>query len=863
MLYGLFLWLDAHPAAYWAGCIICTLALSAVIMVEARRNDSSARKPDWGFALLLLVCLLAWRWPPLLYNQALNPDEPLLIAGAITLTHDPVFWRSVDGATAGPLDFYALLPAHAFGLPLGYFSARLTGLLLIWGALLACYRMLRDEYGRGVAQLGLLPGLMFFATVHEGDFLHYSTEHVPLFLFSLSACLLWRAHRETPAAPIRARFLWFAAGVSMGLLPWAKLQAAPLAATLALWGTWLTLTDKTAGWQPRRRTFATLTFAALLPSLLILALIALGGQWEHFQSSYIQSNLAYVDTGGGFGNVFKELSHKAALTWIFPALLVTPLWIVPVAAAGALTRQRRWGPLFVTGAIFTAVAAGCVFAPRRGFMHYLLFLVVPLTWWSAAALGEARRAYGRGRGAPSLMMLYALIAGGIPLLARWQEPSPPLWGGLADQGMAPRDEAGDMLRKLRRPGDTLAVWGWHSHLYVESGLPQATRAAVSEREITPSPQRDTYHRPLYLADLQAHSPAFFADAVGPESFHLTNRVTQGHETFPQLQDYIKTHYVQLADLTSVRLYIRSDLFAQRLPDPADRARLGQEARLHLRVETTAGKISPFTAARQNLGGRAVQMLLPPAALSWPLEGTERAALIEFGFHPQAYTVGNSDGAGLIGELQSADGTVRQVFQRFLDPLRRPVDRGKLTARVVLPPYGPDSILRVRSTPGPHGNDAWDWVYFSRLRFVYADTFLPEQFPGFNRVPDRVESPMNYRLETPEGPLLMLHAPSLLNYTLHGDERHLSFAYGFQEGAYSRGGQTDGARFVVELQEPGQPARILFTRHLQPVATTTDRGRLQAEVDLQAPRPGSVLTLRIDPAGGDSWDWTYLAALDLR
>lgn len=862
MLYGLFLWLDAHPAAYWAGCIGCTLALGAVIIAGARRGDSPERKPDWGFALVLLVCLLAWRWPPLLHHQALNPDEPLLIAGAITLTHDPVFWRSVDGATAGPLDFYALLPAHILGLPLGYLSARLTGLLLVWGALLACYRMLRDEYGRGAARLGLLPGVMFFATVREGDFLHYSTEHVPLFLFSLGACLLWHAHRAAPAAPARSWLLWFAAGVSMGLLPWAKLQAAPLAATLALWGAWLTLSDRTVGWKPRMRTFATLTFAALLPGLLILALVALGGQWEHFHRSYIEGNLAYVNIGSLEG-AFKELSRHAAVTWTFPALLVTPLWIVPVAAVGALTRQRRWGPLFVTGALFTAVAAFCVFAPRRGFTHYLLFLVIPLTWWSAAALGEAWRDHGRGRGARILPVLYALIAGGIPLLARWQETSPPPWVGLADQWQTPRDESGYILQKLRRPGDTLAVWGWDSHLYVESGLPQATRAAASAQEIIPSPQRDTYYRPRYLADLQDRSPAFFADAVGPGAFYFTNRVTQGHESFPPLRDYIQTHYVQLADFSPVRLYIRSDLPAQRLPGPADRLRLFQQARLSLRESTPAGKVSPSTAGQEALAGRTVQMLLPPAELSWPLYGIERTVMIEYGFHPRAYTEGDSDGAELIVELQSADGTVRQIFQRFLDPLRRPADRGQLTTRLVLPPYGPDSVLRIRTAPGPQGNDAWDWVYFSRLKFVYAETFLPEQFPGFNRVPDRVESPMNYRLDTPEGLLLMLHAPSILHYTLHGGERHLGFDYGFQEGAYRGGGQTDGARFVVELQEPGQPARILFDRHLQPVATVADRGRLHAEVDLPAPRPGSRLTLRIDPAGSDSWDWTYLTALDLR
>ena len=56
--------------------------------------------------LLEDLFLLAWRWPFLLQASEYNPDESQLLAGALTLTRDPVFWRSVDGTTSGPLNFY-------------------------------------------------------------------------------------------------------------------------------------------------------------------------------------------------------------------------------------------------------------------------------------------------------------------------------------------------------------------------------------------------------------------------------------------------------------------------------------------------------------------------------------------------------------------------------------------------------------------------------------------------------------------------------------------------------------------------------------------------------------------------------------
>src|SRR5689334_20995257 len=101
MLTSLFNWLDGHPQAYWAGALAATAALPGWMALEWRRaaRGKAGRFAGAGFAGMLLLFLVAWRWPFLLCAHEYNPDESQFVAGALTLAHDPVFWRSVDGTT--------------------------------------------------------------------------------------------------------------------------------------------------------------------------------------------------------------------------------------------------------------------------------------------------------------------------------------------------------------------------------------------------------------------------------------------------------------------------------------------------------------------------------------------------------------------------------------------------------------------------------------------------------------------------------------------------------------------------------------------------------------------------------------------
>jgi len=99
------IWLDASPLRYgfaaWTTFIL--VAALGVAALPTRFEGAWWRHP-MRFAAALLLALIAFRWPVLLHNRQLgDPDESQLIAGALTLQHDPRFWESVDGTTHGPL----------------------------------------------------------------------------------------------------------------------------------------------------------------------------------------------------------------------------------------------------------------------------------------------------------------------------------------------------------------------------------------------------------------------------------------------------------------------------------------------------------------------------------------------------------------------------------------------------------------------------------------------------------------------------------------------------------------------------------------------------------------------------------------
>lgn len=540
-------------ASSLVGWALLMLAIIWGLRPHARELDSGLRR--WAWWGLLAAVLVAFRWPMIWLPHELYPDESQLLSGALTLRYDPVFWRSVDGGTAGPLDYYALVPAAFFPGVTSYAVTRLTAVLAIWGLLVAAGEALAVVAGRPAARLAVLPALMFEAFTTSAEFVHYSTELVPVLLLALAvlACV-----RNSAQAAVR--HLW-AAALLLGAVPFAKLQAAPIAATLGLF---LVAHEIFSG---RGRNVWLLISASLLPTLLFTALVTVTGQTEHMLIPYFLQNGHYTQIGRlPLSEVVRQLGEQS-VTNGYHALWLAG-WAVFCAGTLFFARNvpgklRRHG---LAAAGLLAVTILCILSPGRPYHHYLNLLTLPVTLLLGVALSLMLQS--RWGGTPrrtSLLLGWFFLCTLLPQLALRvsSRPDPYDYYNTTVSARGPAHlELVAAIKSLSSPGESLGLWGWRSSLYVESGLFQATRQANTIFQLLPGPWQKYYLR-CYFDDLVAAAPPVFVDAAGPGNFWFDNRAI-GHEIYPLLRDWLHIRYRYIGEWDGVRVYARLD------PAPAAR-----------------------------------------------------------------------------------------------------------------------------------------------------------------------------------------------------------------------------------------------------------------------------------------------------
>lgn len=544
-------WLSEHPRFHLMPvALLVFLAIRRVSDALQRGSDEGLRH-DWGWGLLLLAVVAAGRWPGWLAPMPFNVDESQLLAGAHALTRDPVFWRSVDGATAGPLDFFALWPAGWLCGWTGYLPARLTAAVLIAMGLTLVHQALALTVGRGPARAATLAFAAFEALTDAPDLLHYSTELAPL---ALQAAAFYAAVRRWQGG----RLLWCAiGGVAIGAVPLAKLQAAPLAAVCGLgW-----LAAELASRDERRwRRAAWLAGGAMLPAGIIAAQLATTGVWQDFITSYGIANLHYATASHrGFGETVGSM-FEASLRWNGSL----HYWLPGVAAwllllLGFKTDRTRVAGIMSRVAVTAVVVALiCVLLPQRPFLHYWQLVIVPLAGLLGVMLARplmpADRTRDRlGRG---VVLACACSLVGAPLAERALTPNR-FVAGLPNYAAHPRGMLASRLLMHARVGESLAVWGWSSDAYVETGLFQATRDAHIQLLVQAGPSQD-YYRRRYLADFRRARPALFVDSTGAGSLNYIPRECSHDRNFPELAAVIRADYTLVDQFGDTRIYRRRE-----------------------------------------------------------------------------------------------------------------------------------------------------------------------------------------------------------------------------------------------------------------------------------------------------------------
>lgn len=543
-----------------AGALAGMLCAAIAPLADEAGWATAKRLPRIGarfYLALLGVLLLAFRWPVIFDGQSTGIDEGLWISGALTLFKDPIFWRGVDGDSAGPLVFYVLMPLKWCG-GLNFVGLKIAATLLLWGALGCSYAGLKAVWGDGWARLAVLPAACFWAFETRLEFVSYSTEHVTLLLLAAGFGGLLRAIAQ-PEKFSSWSLDWLGAGCALGAVPFAKLQGVPMAGVLIIAGIIWAVTQRT--WTGRRRLEAVLVFigAVWVVPLVFAAQFALGLKWEDFWIPYLELNRARsalaFSSDGGAQSVAWEFIRQSRM---FQVLLIGGPVVAFGAAGGGLRPLRQWPLLIIAALLGASVAAALL--PAYSF-HHLHFLVLPLTLLAGGAVAATRRMPAESAAASArratwlwVSFLGVLVAPLMGVMLRETAKRPPV------VRLSLQPEPGPMAREILRRAraeDRLTVWGTQHILHAQTGLSQGTREANPRVRVVAPRFRD-YYRRRYLADLERSRSRFFVDQTSTRPEDAAARRRWGWEADPVIEAYLVRHYELVGEFESMRLFVRKE-----------------------------------------------------------------------------------------------------------------------------------------------------------------------------------------------------------------------------------------------------------------------------------------------------------------
>jgi hypothetical protein len=379
---------------------------------------------------------------------------------------------------------------------------------------------------------------------------------------------------------------WFLLGLILGGVPFAKLQATPLALFLAAVGFAVLFA------RYRQKDIASavawcdalaLCIGSLAVPVIMLGILAAAGGFEPFWKTYVLASGAYA----GQETLWTRTRHVGFVLlaksdfrayFVSAVMAVILLFIAWWRRVSRLPCKLLW-PVLVATAL-AALTLLSFFAAGKAYFHYTRLLVPSFGMLFGLALFAAKAmlagetdpatkpaAFKRWLAAFAVLAI-GFQAGKVALAVNERKIyiGPPPGMSLVSQA----------VRTLKRPGDTMSVWGWTPSYYVETGIMPGTRDAISYYIISSGPNQDYFKR-RYLDDLRQSRPAFFVDAISADNFRWYWTLAETHESFPELAKFIDENYTLWRSFPSrdstepgqpVRVYVLKKRLAD-LPRPAN------------------------------------------------------------------------------------------------------------------------------------------------------------------------------------------------------------------------------------------------------------------------------------------------------
>lgn len=512
-------------------------------------------KSKWLWILVGITAIV--RLPSILYNQVMNVDEAQTIAHALTLIRFPMPWKGIDFTTNGPLNAYVFYLPHWLGVPLDYVVSHLLLTILLGIISLSHFIIVRNTLGRDTAIASTVPLLAFFAWGQRDDFTHQASEF--WCVAALAVALMFFS--KVWAFPDRRKWYdWLLIGFFLGMVPFGKPQGVPPAMIAALF-IYIYIFGQEKG---RSKTVALIMFTVggMGLGLLFLFLVLWNDAWQDFYELYIVANLNYAakhaEGNALIPSFLWSWGWNSGATLIFALTLVTCIW--GIRQQKAIPKKQVW-----MGVMLLALTYGGAYAVERAgrpFDHYLLLFLFPgLFLLLAWGLYQIRNYFYRAH------WVFALLVLTTAFLLRVNRHCFELWISALRESKVWVLEMSPISQYVKQwasePTDCITVYGYYNEVYVETGLPSATRLVTVYQHSSIWPELYT---PYYLSDLFSNRPVVFVDALDtPQDFRQTfvNRQDHGPEKIPELRQFLDENYQLVSIIDRSRIYVLKERISSR------------------------------------------------------------------------------------------------------------------------------------------------------------------------------------------------------------------------------------------------------------------------------------------------------------
>lgn len=518
---------------------------------------------EWFFLFLIGLFIFASRWPGLFYPVSFNPDEDQFVAAARALIADPLFFRSAETASSGPLNIYPLWIAGLAGKLPTLFSGRLIGLFMIYISLTALYFAGKAFVSEIWARVITLTIATFWGFTNFWDFVHYTSEHPPVMFFSVAWAFAAWAISTKPQTISKRMWLAIVSVMILSAVPFAKLQATPLA-LLSSFLLIVGIGSLAGSFDERFKRILIIGVAGCIIPLLLMAGFWSNGVFPYFWNSYILNALAYQASG------YSIPFWKMMLMILFADGAMRPidfLWFAGSCVAFFClclllfivkfreTSSKGAYFSFTLSFLLLAATIWTVTSPQRNYPHYLLFLPIPIGLTLQAMLGAIGNIKTLQTHQPLLVVISFVILLG-PMIFWRAEISPNHWAGSTRSWyfQTPDKISQKILEAAAGGNNRLCVWGYAPAYYTQTGLIQATRLSISSPQFNDN-NLQAFFRKTYLEDLTHSKPIVFVDAVAKDqSVVMTDKEKCGHEQVPEIQDFVQRNYNLFTEIDGVRIY---------------------------------------------------------------------------------------------------------------------------------------------------------------------------------------------------------------------------------------------------------------------------------------------------------------------